>query len=54
MLNGSDQTRTVDMDRFSEVIRDYTSGTDVVTGQVVDVTAPVEIPARGVYVLDLK
>ena len=54
MLNGSDQTRTVDMERFSEVIRDYTSGTDVVTGQVVDVTAPVEIPARGVYVLDLK
>ena len=54
MLNGSDQTRTVDMDRFSEVIRDYTSGTDAVTGQVVDVTAPVEIPARGVYVLDLK
>ena len=54
MLNGSDEQKTVDMDRFSEVIRDYTSGVDVVSGQVLDVTSPVEIPARGVYVLDLK
>jgi len=54
MLNGSDNERTVDMNRFSEVIRDYTKGTDAVTGEVVDVTKPVLMPARGVHVLDLS
>ena len=53
MLNGSDRTRTVNMERFSEVIGDNVRGTDVVTGEQVDVTAPVSIPARGVYVLEL-
>ena len=41
------------MERFSEVIGDNVRGTDVVTGEQVDVTAPVSIPARGVYVLEL-
>ena len=54
MLNGSDTVRLVDMQRFSEVIRDYTKGKDAVTGEIVDVTAPVLMPARGVYVLDLS
>ena len=54
MLNGSDTVRLVDMQRFSEVIKDYTKGKDAVTGEIVDVTAPVLMPARGVYVLDLS
>jgi len=54
ILNGSDSERTVDMKRFSEVVRDYTRGTDAVTGEVVDLTAPVVMPARGVHVLDLS
>ena len=54
MLNGSDSGKTVDMGRFSEVIKDNTYGKDVVTGETVDVTVPVQIPARGVYVLDLN
>lgn len=53
ILNGSDDERTVDMDRFSEVIRDSTYGKDVVTGETVSLTAPVKVPARGVYVLEL-
>ena len=54
MLNGSDTVRLVDMQRFSEVIGDYTKGKDAVTGEVVDVTTQVLMPARGVYVLDLS
>ena len=54
MLNGSDEERTVDMKRFSEVIKDCTKGKDAVTGEVVNLTSPVRIPARGVYVLDLE
>ena len=54
MLNGSDTVRLVDMQRFSEVIGDYTKGKDAVTGEIVDVTRPVLMPARGVYILDLS
>ncbi|MBR1407159.1 MAG: cyclomaltodextrinase N-terminal domain-containing protein [Bacteroidales bacterium] len=54
MLNGSDTVRPVDMARFSEVIKDYTKGKDAVTDEIVDVTKPVLMPARGVYVLDLS
>ena len=53
MLNGSDTVRLVDMNRFSEVIGDNTKGTDAVTGEIIDVTGTVLMPARGVYVLDL-
>ena len=45
-------TRT--LQRFSEVIGDYTKGKDAVTGEIVDVTRPVLMPARGVYILDLS
>lgn len=54
VLNGSDDERTLNMDRFSEVIKDYVSGTEVVTGQTFDLKAPLSIPARGVYVMELK
>ncbi len=54
ILNGSDTEREVGMERFSEVINGYTKGTDAVTGEVVDLKAPVKIGPRGVYVLDLS
>ena len=53
MLNGSDAEQTVEMKRFSEVVGDSRLGTDVVTGTVVDVTGPVTIGPRGVWVLEL-
>ena len=53
MLNGSDTEHSVDMKRFSEVIGTATRGKDVVSGEVVDVTAPVRMAPRGVYVLEL-
>lgn len=54
MLNGSDKDKSVDMKRFAEVIGSSTAGKDVVTGKVIDVTKPVDIEARGVYVLELN
>ena len=53
ILNGSDREQTVPMDRFREVIGSNTIGVDAVTKEVVDVTSPVKIAPRGVYVLDL-
>ena len=54
VLNGSDTERELDMARFSEVVGSNTQGVDVVTGAVLDVTAPVRIGPRGVYVLELR
>ena len=54
ILNGSDTDRTLDMKRFSEVLGPATRGTDVVTGETLDLTAPVPVAPRGVYVLELK
>jgi len=53
MLNGSDTIRIVDMARFSEVTKGYSKGKDAVTGEIVDISSTVVMPARGVYVLDL-
>lgn len=42
------------MARFSEVIGPHTQGVDVVTGSTLDLTAPVPMGPRGVYVLELR
>lgn len=54
ILNGSDTIRLLDMNRFAEVIRDNKRGTDAVTDEIIDITQPVVVPPRGVYVLDLS
>lgn len=41
------------MGRYSDVIRDYTAGTDVVTGQTFFLTEKLPVPARGAYILEL-
>ena len=53
LMNGTDADKTLDMRRFHEVIQNYTGGVDVVTGKNINLLNSVEIPARGVYVLDL-
>ena len=54
ILNGSDTVRPVDMKRFSEVIGKNTRGKDVITDTIVELTSPVIMPARGVYILELS
>ena len=54
ILNGSDTVRILDMARFSEVVGVNTRGVDVITDDVVDLTEPVVVPARGVYILELE
>ena len=53
LMNGTDEDKALDMKRFHEVIQNYPAGVDVVTGKDINVKEPVNIPARGVYVLDL-
>lgn len=54
ILNGTDKDQLLSMDRFSDIIGSHTRGTDVITGQEFDVTSQINVPARGVFVLDLK
>lgn len=53
VLNGSDKTAELEMGRYSDVIRDYAAGTDVVTGQTFFLTEKLPVPARGAYILEL-
>ena len=53
VLNGSDKATELEMGRYSDVIRDYTAGTDVVTGQTFSLTEKLPVPARGAYILEL-
>ena len=53
VLNGSDKAAELDMSRYSDVIRDYAKGTDVVTGQTFTFAEGLPVPARGTYVLEL-
>lgn len=53
VLNGSDKAAELEMGRYSDVIRDYAAGTDVVTGQTFSLTEKLPVPARGTYVLEL-
>ena len=53
VLNGSDKAAELEMGRYSDVIRDYTAGTDVVTGRTFSLTEKLPVPARGAYILEL-
>ena len=53
LMNGTNQNKALDMKRFHEVIKDSRSGKDVITETTVPVDGTVEIPARGIYILEL-
>lgn len=54
ILNGSDSERNLDMKRFHEVIGTHVVGRDVISGETINLTSVVSVPARGVYVLELQ
>lgn len=54
ILNGSDKDTDLKMSRYSDVIGKYTTGTDVISGKVYDLTTTVHVPARGTFVMDLS
>jgi glycosidase len=54
ILNGGDKDQQLGMDRYSEVIGSYTRGLDVITEEVLDLKSHINVPARGVYVMELK
>ncbi|HEX2920646.1 MAG TPA: glycoside hydrolase family 13 protein [Bacteroidales bacterium] len=54
ILNGSNKDCPLNMDRYAEVLGSHITGVDVITGKELNVTAQINVPARGVFILDLK
>jgi neopullulanase len=54
ILNGSNKDQLLKMDRYRDVLGSHTKAVDVLSGQVLDLTSQINVPARGVYVMDLK
>ena len=52
-MNGTNEDRTLDMNRFQEVIQGKQAGKDVISGKTIDIANTMNIAARGVYVLEL-
>ena len=53
ILNSSVSDQTVKTDRFSDIIGGYTTGKDVITSNVFNLTEAITIPAKGEYILEL-
>lgn len=53
VMNGTDKSQKLQMNRFREVIKTYNTGKDVVTGQTFNISTELEIGPRDVYILEL-
>lgn len=54
ILNGSDKDEVMHLNRYSDVISDFTKGKDVITGQTIDLTGELSISGRGVFIMELE
>nr|WP_257008555.1 glycoside hydrolase family 13 protein [Flavobacterium agri] len=54
VINNSDKAQTFKTARFAEGLKDFTTGTDVVSGKSVDLEQDVTIEPKSAYILELK
>jgi neopullulanase len=54
ILNASITDQVLEMNRFADIIKDYTSGRDVITSTTVDIKNKITIPAKGEFILELS
>ncbi len=52
VINGTDSPATMPVARYAEVIGSATTARDVPTGSQIDLTADIELPARGTLILE--
>ena len=53
ILNGSKTDQVVEMNRFTDIIKDFAQGRDVISSQVIDLNGKITVPAKGEYILEL-
>lgn len=54
ILNGSDKEQALPTSRYHEVIGNYTSGKDIITGQIINLEKDLTISPKNVYILELN
>ena len=54
MLNGSHKEQTLSPEKYSEVIGNAVSGKEIISGKIMDLKQEIHLPAKGVYVIELK
>ena len=54
MMNNADRTpKTVNMERFNEVLKDYRTGKDIVTDKMINNLKQIDIPAKSALIIEL-
>ncbi len=53
ILNGNDKEEELNMYRFREVTGNASTGKDIISGRVIDISNELSIPAKGIYILEL-
>ncbi|MGL5015887.1 MAG: glycoside hydrolase family 13 protein [Bacteroidales bacterium] len=54
ILNGKNQEVEMDINRYSEALKGYSRGYDIVTGDVIDITNNIKLPSRAALILELQ
>ena len=54
IMNSNDNAETISPERFVERLQGFKQGVEVPTGKTINLSAPIEVPAKYVMVLDLK
>lgn len=53
IMNGTEKDQTLSMDRFKEVLGNRTSGKEIISSTPLPVNEKIDIPAKGVYIIEL-
>lgn len=54
VLNGSNKEQTLPINRYREVIKNHTSGKDIITSQIIDLKKDMTILPKDVWILELN
>jgi glycosidase len=54
VMNANDETATLDRDRFAEILDDFETGVDVVSGEEIDVSDNLEVPGKTTLIWELR
>lgn len=53
IMNGTEKAQTLSMERFKEVLGSSTAGKEIISSDLLQVNEKIDIPAKGVYIIEL-
>jgi neopullulanase len=54
VMNNNETTKTLETSKFDEILKDYKSGRDVITGETISGLSKITVEAKSVLILELK